>query len=433
MRNNIVAAGAEEIRYEIREIVEVAKQFEKLGIKVSWENIGDPVSKGEKIPDWIKKIVQEAAGKDMTYAYSPTKGLDETREFLANLTNKRGGAKITKDDIIFFNGLGDAISKVYGLLRKEARIIGPSPAYSTHSSSEAIHAGTTPITYFLDPKNNWYPDIEDLRKKVKYNPMVSGINIINPNNPTGAVYPKEVMKEIVEIAKEFDLFVISDEIYANIYYNNTKPALLSDVIGGVCGLSMKGISKEVPWPGARCGWIEIYNADKDSVFKRYVKSILDDKMLEVCSTTLPQAVIPKIFSDPRYADQHEKRNKIFEKRANLAYNALKDVLGINAQMANGAFYMTVVFEKKLTNKQKLSIENKKVKEYVEKLVSVEGFALDKRFAYYLLGATGVCVVPLTGFESKLHGFRITLLETDDKKFEWIFKTLAKSMEEYLKS
>jgi aspartate/methionine/tyrosine aminotransferase len=433
MRNNIVAAGAEEIRYEIREIVEVAKQFEKLGIKISWENIGDPVSKGEKIPDWIKKIVQDAAGKDMTYAYSPTKGLEETREFLANLTNKRGGAKITKEDIIFFNGLGDAIGKVYGLLRKEARIIGPSPAYSTHSSSEAIHAGTIPITYTLDPKNKWYPDIEDLRKKVKYNPAISGINIINPNNPTGAVYPKEVMEGVVEIAKEFDLFVISDEIYANICYNKSKPGLLGDVIGDVCGLSMKGISKEVPWPGARCGWIEVYNADKDPVFRRYVKSILDDKMLEVCSTTLPQSVIPKIFSDLRYAEQHEKRNKIFEKRANLAYNALKDVPGINAQMANGAFYMTVVFEKKLTDKQKLSIDNKKVKEYVEKLVSAEGFALDKRFTYYLLGATGICVVPLTGFESKLHGFRITLLETEDKKFEWIFKTLAKSIGEYLKS
>jgi len=431
MRNNIVATGAEEIHYEIREIVAVAKEFEKMGVKVSWENIGDPVNKGEKIPAWIKSIVKEAADDESTYAYSPTMGLEKTRDFLAEQTNKRGGIKITKDDIIFFNGLGDAISKVYGLLKREARVVGPSPAYTTHSSSEAMHASTKPLTYNLDPHNHWYPDLDDLRKKVEYNPVVSGITIINPNNPTGAVYPKEIMREIVDIAKEFDLFVISDEIYANIYYNGTKSVLLGDIIGDVCGISMKGISKEVPWPGARCGWIEVYNADKDSMFKRYIKSIIDDKMLEVCSTTLPQSVIPNIYSDKRYRDHQKERNKLFEKRAILAHAMLEEVNGIHAERANGAFYMTVVFEKQLNNKQKLKIENKNVREYVERIVS--NVAPDKRFAYYLLGATGICIVPLSGFESDLNGFRITLLETDEKRFEWIFKTLAKSIQEYLNS
>ena len=431
MRNNIVATGAEEIRYEIREIVAVAKQFEKMGIEVSWENIGDPVNKGEKIPAWIKAIVKEAADEDINYAYSPTTGLEKTREFLADLANKRNGMRITKDDIIFFNGLGDAIGKIYGLLQKEARVLGPSPAYTTHSSSEAIHAGTKPLTYLLDRNNHWYPDLDDIRKKVKYNPAVSGITVINPNNPTGAVYPKDTMEGIVDIAREFDLFVVSDEIYANIHYNGTKPTLLSDVIGDVCGISMKGISKEIPWPGARCGWIEVYNADRDPVFKRYIKSIIDDKMLEVCSTTLPQSVIPKIYSDKRYKEHQIERNKIFEGRSNLAHSMLKDVPGIQVEMANGAFYMTVVFEKELNNRQRLKIENNTVREYVEKLVS--DVAPDKRFAYYLLGATGICIVPLTGFESDLNGFRITLLETNEKRFEWIFKTLAKSIGEYLNS
>ena len=141
MRNNIVSIGADELKYEIREIVAVAKEFGKLGLEIMWENIGDPVQKGETIPDWIKEIVVEANREDMSYAYSPTKGLEATREFLAQMANTNGKVRITKEDIIFFNGLGDAISKIYGQLRKEYRVIGPSPAYSTHSSAEASQSG----------------------------------------------------------------------------------------------------------------------------------------------------------------------------------------------------------------------------------------------------------------------------------------------------
>ncbi|HET7318047.1 MAG TPA: pyridoxal phosphate-dependent aminotransferase, partial [Nitrospirota bacterium] len=259
MRNNIVSLGADELKYEIREIVAVAKEFARLGIEINWENIGDPVQKGEKLPDWIKEIITGMMKEDLTYAYSPTKGLDATREYLAQKANKNGGVKITKEDIIFFNGLGDAISKVYGQLRKEYRVIGPSPAYSTHSSAEASHAGSEYVSYRLDPDNHWYPDLTDLRMKVKYNPSISGILVINPDNPTGAVYPREVLLEIVAIAREYDLFVVCDEIYINLTYNGTKAVPLADVINGVCGISMKGISKELPWPGARCGWIEVYN------------------------------------------------------------------------------------------------------------------------------------------------------------------------------
>ena len=103
MRNNIVSIGADELKYEIREIVAVAKGFGNLGREIIWENIGDPVQKGEKIPDWIKEIVIEANRDDATYAYSPTKGLEATREFLAQMSNKNGNVKITKDDIILFN------------------------------------------------------------------------------------------------------------------------------------------------------------------------------------------------------------------------------------------------------------------------------------------------------------------------------------------
>ena len=432
MRNNIVSLGADELKYEIREIVAVAKEFGKLGVEIMWENIGDPVQKGEKIPDWIKEIVIEASREDATYAYSPTKGLETTREFLAQLANKNGNVKITKEDIIFFNGLGDAISKIYGQLRREYRVIGPSPAYSTHSSAEASHAGSEYISYNLDPRHLWYPDVNDLRMKVKYNPAISGILIINPDNPTGAVYPKEILQEITAIAKEYDLFIVCDEIYINMAYNGKKAVPLAEVIGDVCGISMKGISKELPWPGSRCGWIEVYNQKNDPVFTKYVKSILDDKMLEVCSTTLPQTVIPRILGDKRFPAHVAQRNKRYEKRSNIAYDLLKDVKGIVVNRTNGAFYMTVMFEEgALNGKQSLPVKDRVVRELVEKITS--NVALDKRFVYYLLAATGICVVPLTGFNCTLKGFRITLLESDDAKFEQIFRTIRDKIVEYFAS
>jgi aspartate/methionine/tyrosine aminotransferase len=432
MRNNIVHAGAHELRYEIREIVEVGNKLCEMGLDICWENIGDPVHKGEKIQSWIKDAIKKAVDEDSSFEYCPTKGLDETREFLADLCNKRRGIQITKEDIVFFNGIGDAISKVYNYLRREARVIGPSPAYSTHSSSEAAHAGEDHIMYKLDPNNNWLPDLEDLRDKVKNNQAISGILVINPNNPAGTVYPGDVMEEMVRIAEEFDLFIICDEVYLNITYNGTVSTPLSDVINNVCGLSLKGISKELPWPGARCGWIEIYNKDKDPIFKKYIDTVLSAKMLEVCSTTLPQKVIPQLLRDPRYREYHEKRNKMYERKSVFAYDTLKKIDGVIVNQTNGAFYMTVAFKDGVLNeKQRLEIKDNTIRNYIEEIT--QNVALDKRFVYYLLGATGICVVPLTGFSCAIYGFRITLLEINEKKFEWIFTTIAEKTKDYLNS
>lgn len=432
MRNNIVHSGAGELTYEIREIVNVAEKFEKLGIKIFWENIGDPVAKGEKIPGWMKEIVKKAVDDDKNFAYCPTKGLLKTREFLAEKQNSNGNVKITADDIIFFNGLGDAISKIYNSLNRESRVIGPSPAYSTHSSAEAAHSGSSHITYNLLPKLGWLPDINDLRNKVRYNPLIAGILIINPDNPTGMVYPVRVLEEIIKIAREYDLFIISDEIYSNIIYGTVKTAKLSEIIKDVPAISMKGISKEFPWPGARCGWIEIYNKNKNLIFTRYIKSIIDAKMLEVCSTTLPQAVIPEIMSNPNYKIHIKERNEKFRQRADLAYAILSRVNGISAPKPSGAFYMSVVFEDNvLNNNQKLKIENEKAREYTEEII--KNVLPDKRFVYYLMASTGICVVPLSGFNSDLFGFRITLLEQNENELKKIFEIIAQKIKEYLKS
>jgi len=313
-------------------------------------------------------------------------------------------------------------------------VIGPSPTYSTHSSGEAAHAGQRPVCYRLDPDNKWYPDLDDLRLSIQYNPAISGILIINPDNPTGAVWPERILREIVAIAKEYDLFIIADEIYHNLVYNGESTKSLSDLIGDVPAIAMKGISKELPWPGSRCGWIEIYNADKDPMFKRYIQSIVDSKMVEVCSTTLPQKAIPPILSHPEYPAWLEERIRRYERYSNIAYDILKQVPGVKVNRTNGAFYMSVAFkEGVLTNQQTLPIEIKEVRALVDRLVAQPDISLDKRFVYYLLASTGICVVPLSSFFTPENGFRITLLERDEATFTHIFETIAEKITEYLNS
>ncbi len=435
MRTNILHIGAGELTYEIRNIVNVGNKLQKLGVQVNWENIGDPVAKGEEIPGWMKDIVAGAVQDSSTYAYSPTKGVLATREFIARETNAMGGAQIDAEDIIFFNGLGDAISKVFGFLKRTARVIVPTPSYTTHSSAEAAHAGDQPVTYILDPNHLWYPDLEDIENHIKYNPAVAGILVINPDNPTGAVYPTEVMRAIVEICEKNDLFIICDEVYQNITYNGTKAAPLCTVIGDkVPALCMRGTSKEMPWPGGRCGWIEVYNGHRDPMFETYVNSILNAKMLEVCSTTLPQVVLPKIKSHPQYQVYLDERIKRYERYSNLAYDILKETKGVLVNRTNGAFYMSAAFEDGLLNHQQtLPIANDEVRKTVEALVSGPDVSLDKRFVYYMLASTGICVVPLSSFATDLQGFRITLLERDEKKFIKIFTNISSAIDRYLAS
>ena len=435
MRTNLVHSGAEELSYEIREIVEFGMQVKALGVDIIWENIGDPVAKGEKIPAWIKELIAKALTDDKTFAYSPTKGLLETRQFLSNYRKEAGDGALDPEDILFFNGLGDAVSKVYTNLNENARIIGPSPAYPTHSSAEAAHAGSYHLTYELNPKRNWLPDINDLRNKVKYNASIAGILIINPDNPTGMIYPKAVLKEMVAIAKEHDLFLISDEIYANIEYGSDAFVPLSRLLDGVPAIIMRGLSKEVPWPGARCGWIEVYNKDSDPVFARYIKSINDAKMLEVCSTTLPQKVLPDILSDNRYKEYLQSRRDAYSERADAAHAVLRKIGGVSVVKPSGAFYMTVTFDDaSLSKTQTLAVSNPAVRDFVEKAVAPFGpYKLDKRFAYYLMSAYGLCVVPLSGFNTHLQGFRMTLLEENPAVFKKTLDILAEAIPKYLAS
>jgi len=431
MRRNIVHEGAKNLTYEIREIVAVAHEIQNLGQPITWENIGDPIEKGETLEPWIRDILHELLDIHRSYGYCDTPGVRETRAFLAEQVNIReNGVQIGPEDILFFNGIGDAVARVYGFLKREARVLGPSPAYSTHSSAEGAHSGYSHVTYQLDPYNGWLPDIEDIRNKVKYNDSIAGLLLLSPDNPTGAVYPREILEEMVHIAQEHDLFMIADEIYAHIVYNGNPRLHMSQWIGDVPALAMRGISKEYPWPGGRCGWLEVLNKNQDENFATYVESLLAAKRLEVCSTTLPQMSIPRVFGDRRYPGHLKRRAATFDARANEIQQAFEGCEAVIVNKPGGAFYQTVMFKDGILNDhQTLPIENPAVASRIRELV--RNVSPDKRFVYYLMGATGIVVVPLTGFQCEHAGFRFTLLETDDVKRAWILKTLREAIDEYV--
>ncbi|MCM0060212.1 MAG: pyridoxal phosphate-dependent aminotransferase [Algoriphagus sp.] len=434
MRQLLLRPGAEELNYEIRGIVKKARQIEALGYSMTWENIGDPIQKSNQLPSWMKGIVADLLQEDKTYGYADSKGVLDTRKFLANLNNEKGGAQLSPEDILFFNGLGDAIAKLYQFLIPTARIIGPSPAYSTHSSAEAAHANSAPITYRLDPDNQWLPDMEDLYLKVKYNPSIAGILIINPDNPTGMVYPKEVLENFVKLAKEFNLLLIADEIYQNITYNGVKAVALAEVIGNHPAISLKGISKEFPWPGARCGWMEFYNREASQEFSKLCQTLENAKMIEVCSTILPQLAIPRIMNHSEFPAYRAQANAQIGERSEWMREILGKIEGIKFNPTQGAFYNTIVFDEQLlTTRQSLPIEDERLRQLVDCWLDDPEMPLDKRFVYYLLASEQICVVPISSFCSDLRGFRVTLLEENEAVFKDTFSRLGASITRYLNS
>ena len=413
MRKNLLHPWASELSYEIREIVDVAKKIEKLTNKeIIWENIWDPVEKWEVIPVWLKDIVKNACDLNLTYGYSPTRWLESTLEYLS-----KQNSKVKKEDILFFNGLWDAINKIYKNLSATSRVIWPNPAYSTHSSAEAAHAWSEHITYKLDPKNNWNPDLIELENKVKYNPNIVWILVVNPDNPTWAVFKKEILEKIVSIAKEYNLFVVFDEIYEKLVYNSEDRVLLSDIIWEVPWISMKWISKELPWPGARCGWIEVYNKDRDIEFSKYIDSILASKMLEVCSTTLPQYIIPEVYESNNFKESLLARIEKYKSRAKEASIVFADMDMISVVEPKWAFYLSVVFDlDKLNTYYKADFWSEEIKNIINKKIG-ENPRFDKIFCYSLLAETWICSVPLSSFNSSYDWFRITLLEDNFDKYK----------------
>ena len=429
MRKTLIKKGDEHLRYEIREIVEIANEIVSMGVPMIWENIGDPVAKGERIPGWMKSVVEEAVRDDRVYAYSPTKGELTARQFV--IDHYSDSSLCSVDDVIFFNGLGDAINKLFSTLPADARVIGPNPTYPSHATAEAIHHGGNHLTYPLMLDHGGRIDLVDLERQVVENPDIIGILVINPNNPLGVVHPREDLVEVVRIARENDCFLLFDEIYQHLVFDPKKIVRLSEIVGDVPAISMKGVSKEIPWPGSRCGWIEVYNADRDENFRGYIHTIVVSKMLEVCSTTLPQVVFPRLVTHPEFPAFMQSRLDKYRARLDTALAVFDGCAVLKPVVPDGVFYLTVAIDTvNFPDTAKLQARNDDVRGYLDMLEGKSTLRTDKFFAYELLGAEGVCVVPLSGFSSPVDGFRMTLLEEDADLFEETCRRIRRGAEAF---
>jgi len=425
------------LKYDIRSLVSVAEKLRSMGVDIwAWENIGDPIKQGHKVPDWIKEKLTETAQDNFSWGYSPTEGVLATRLFLAERA-KKIGIELNENNIVFTSGLGHAINTVYQvMLSGGLRVIHPSPTYPAHSSTESFFTGEPPIFYRSSPENGWLPDLVDLENKIKNHPEIGFILVIAPNNPTGVCYSAEVLRGISALARKYNLGMISDETYANLVYDGYEQKSMAEIIQSeepVPLLIMKSLSKDIPWPGGRCGWLEFYNPGNDAAFIIFEEAIKQSLRVQVCATTLPQLLLPKIYGDARYKDySHEFSSQLAEQSRYIAAS-LNNIAGLSCVPAQSAFYLSAVFDDNVLRPgKKLKIDNDVVREYIESLIKDPEMPEDKKFALYLMAARGIFVVPLSGFSGPA-GFRVTTLKTDLSETKKVYRELAIAIKEYLES
>lgn len=440
MRTSIFNPGTERLKYGIREMVLLATRVGARDPKFNFigENIGDPVAKGWDTPAFIKNIVADLVRSrdNKSFGYTHSYGRLETRRWVAEYSRRFSpGSRLDGDHVVFTNGLGGAISIFYRTLKPGVRIIQPSPGYPAHYSTESFAAGAASITYRLDPDRGWAPDLEHLESQIRRHPQIVGILVINPNNPTGAVYDAKTLEAIIRLAERYKLMLISDEVYFRMVFNNCRYAHMTELVGRRVPLVvMRGISKDVPWPGSRCGWLEFHNADIDADFARFFESIKRTLMMEVCSTTLPQMAVPPIYDHPSFDRWIALYSKELELNSNAIAGILGNTPGLKVHPIKGAFYMMPLFDAKALNaRQSLPIACAAVRNFIRKTVADRSLALDKRFAYYLLAATGICVVPASDFNAPYLGFRITTLDRNPAHRNQVYRKLSAAVQQYLAS
>ncbi len=428
------------MKYGIREVVDTAQKIKELDPSQTfcWENIGDPIAKSWPVPTFLKEIITEEVNKkgDLVFGYTHSRGNPDTRKWVTHYARRYSpSSELDYEYVLFTSGLGAAISALYHMVKKGARIIQPTPAYPTHASMESFAAEGEPIVYNLDPNDEWQPDLNHLEAQIKAHPEVVGILIINPNNPTGAVYSPETLEKIVVLAEKYNLMIISDEVYFRMVFNGHTFSSITEIAHNrVPLIVLRGLSKDIPWPGGRCGWVEFHNTHLDEEYKKYCESVKKRVLMEVCSVTLPQIILPKIYDHPDFEAWNKQYNKELEATANMIAEILAEIPEMIVNRTNGAFYMMPLFkEGVLKPNQTLPIKNQAVQKFIEQEVSKPNFPLDQRFTYYLLAATGIVVVPASGFFSPYYGFRLTTLDRDPVRRKDTYTRLAQAIRQYIAS
>lgn len=320
--------------YDIRgPVMDEANRMEQMGEKILKLNIGNPGYFNFEAPPNILKVMEE--NLSATEGYSDSKGMLSAREAIVRYCKKKNIPNVTVNDVYTGNGASELITmSMQGLLDTGDEILVPAPDYPLWTASVTL-AGGRAVHYLCDEDNHWYPDIEDIESKITK--RTKGIVVINPNNPTGVLYPKELLEQIVEIARKYELILFADEIYDRLVMDGKEHIALAALAPDLLTLCFNGLSKSHLIAGYRCGWLCL--AGDKSKAKGYVEGLNLLSSMRLCSNVPAQAVIPTALDDDNEAKSIlEKGGRVYEQRE-LVCNYIDSIPGLSAVRPDAAFYI----------------------------------------------------------------------------------------------
>jgi alanine-synthesizing transaminase len=326
-----VTARAKTIEYAIRDVIAYTDQLVKNGKKIYYLNIGDPAAFDFKTPQNVKDALCMAVEQDDNY-YSPSEGRPELREAIVGKEKRVNNVDITADNVLITEGISEGIQMILAaLVEKGDEILFPGPTYPPYISYTKFFDGT-PVAYETNEEEAWQPNIDDLRSKIS--DRTRAIVITNPNNPTGSVYDKKVIQEILDIAGEHDLLVLSDEIYDQLTYEKefVSTACLSKDVP-VVGLN--GFSKVYQMTGWRLGYM--YFKGEGKQLDELKLAVEKECRIRICANTPVQVAATAALNGPQdfVKDIIDK----LRQRRDFAWKRLNEIEGVSTAKPEGAFYI----------------------------------------------------------------------------------------------
>ncbi|MGF1917434.1 pyridoxal phosphate-dependent aminotransferase [Enterococcus faecalis] len=334
MRNFKKSDKLNNVSYDVRgPVLEEAERMQEEGIRILKLNTGNPAPFGFDAPNEIVRDmivnVRDSEG------YSDSKGIFSARKAIEQYCQLKKFPNVTINDIYTGNGVSELITMcMQGLLNNGDEVLVPMPDYPLWTASVSL-AGGTPVHYICDEQVEWYPDIDDIKSKITSN--TKAIVIINPNNPTGALYPKELLLEIVEVARQNDLIIYSDEIYDRLVMDGLVHVPIATLAPDLFVVTLNGLSKSHRVAGFRCGWM-VLSGDKSRV-KGYIEGLNMLASMRLCSNVLSQQIIQTALGGYQSVDDLLlPGGRIYEQRE-FIYNAINDIPGLSAVKPKAAFYI----------------------------------------------------------------------------------------------
>lgn len=375
------------LSYAIRgPVFEKAQQLEAMGQKIINLNIGNPAPFGFDVPDEI--IYDMIMNIRNAQGYSHHLGIFPARKAIMHYTQQLGIHGVTIDDIFIGNGVSELIvMTMQALLNEGDEILLPSPDYPLWTTSVALSGGK-PVHYICDEESDWNPDLDDIKRKI--NRKTKGIVVINPNNPTGAVYSKEVLEGIVKLAAEHNLIVFSDEIYDKILYDGNKHIPIATLSDDVFIMTYGGLSKNYRAAGFRGGWVILSGAVQKA--KSFVEGFNLLASMRLCANVPTQYAIQTALGGYQSINDLVAPDGRLCKQRDLIHYRITDIPGVTCVKPKGALYL---FPK--IDLRKFSLKD------------------DEQFVFDLLSEQKVLVVSGTGFNYvKNDHFRIVFLPPSEE-------------------